>query len=59
MEEKDWLMNLTKHRYVELVSSGDGAIFLALSVAAKAGKNAVLIPDQGGWLPPQQPVWQL
>ncbi len=44
------LREYTKHNFVKITSSGDSAIFGALSLVKQHGYEEVLIPDQGGWL---------
>lgn len=44
------LSSMTRHDAVRLTDRCNASIFLALSIVSKlGGKNAVLIPDQGGW----------
>ena len=46
------LKELTSHKYVEILTKGNSAIWSALQVAEKE----VLIPEEGGWLTyPQYP----
>ena len=42
---KDKIRKLTSHEKVEITSSGNNSIFIALS----AIKGDIIIPDQGGW----------
>ncbi|MBW2992873.1 hypothetical protein KY345_06680 [Candidatus Woesearchaeota archaeon] len=53
MKEKaiERLQKLSGHRFIELTSKGDTAIFAALYCARKImGLGKVLIPSEGGWL---------
>ena len=53
MKEKviELLKKYSRHKYIELTSRGNTAIFAALYCARKIkGLGKVLIPDQGGWL---------
>ncbi len=43
------LSEFTKHGFVRLTNSGNGAIFAALALAKEAGVRHIFTPDQGGW----------
>lgn len=45
------LIEMTGHKNVKLVSSGNAAILASLLIASKASsRKTILIPDQGGWI---------
>lgn len=45
------LKKLTGHDFVELMKSGDDAVFASFHISSKLGKNKnILIPEEAGWL---------
>lgn len=45
------LKKLTGHDFVELMKSGDDAVYASLYISSKLGKNKIaLIPEEAGWL---------
>jgi len=50
MDVIEKLQELTGKKEIKLVESGDHAILSVLKFCKKAGKERVLIQDQGGWL---------